>query len=89
MLYYTQPPSGAPARAEFMCGFYYHFNNLRFQTKYEMNSHRVCVDTCSCLFVSSEIQTCRLSKRLLDHPVRLIGLTPSGAHSPEVNSPPK
>ena len=38
----------------------------------QASSHRV-FETCSCVFVSSEIMKCRLLKLLLDHPMTNVG----------------
>ena len=51
-----------------MYGFYWHFNNLRFEQSHSLNDHsaaRVVM-----LSVSSEIIKCRLLKSLSDHPTK-------------------
>ena len=54
-----------------MYGFYYHFNNLRFNNS---KNNRYCVfETCSYLFASSETLKCRFLKWLLDHPTKCDG----------------
>ena len=63
----TWPSKSAPDKAKLMCGFYYNFNNLRFNNS-QNHSYRVFA-ACSCVFVSSEIMKGRLLKWLLYHPM--------------------
>ena len=52
---------------------HYHFNNPRFKQSHNNNNNKnsyCALETCSSLFVSSEILKCRLLKWLLDHPMQ-------------------
>ena len=68
----TQPNRRSPVSAarEIMCGFYYHFNNLRFNKSQNINDSSAAHAVIS--FASSEHLKCRLLKWLLDHPTESV-----------------
>ena len=66
--------------ATFMYGFYYHFNNLRFNKPQHINDLSAAQGNIS--FISSDILKWRLLKWLSDHPMRHVSSMCTSAYAP-------